>query len=476
MKHLNFKKLICSILAFALAFTLASCTQEKPPEETSTASVTHFIVNLDNNISVLVDANGNEIMRSEYMNSPNGYYSNSAEVPFVVVWNSDVVTDENGRETEISLSALYSIDGTLLQDFQECSYTAAFGDFIIRTNYYMADSVEQEELFSDLINAYTGEVLYHNIDQVSVQEENFIVLYNTEMKIAAIVDSSGAAIDGLSLASSYYSIDKYGDYFLGYTSRVDNETGYPIYEIFILNEQLEPISSAYYSIISCAPYFLAERDDNMVDVIDPATGKVIFQEQFLLYYGDDYYIYRVYLENYESLFVLHNSNGTRLTSSTSYFAALPAEEDKPLRFYFVSSNNADVICIDKNGEVLAQQHFSNDTYYVEVCGNLLSVSVLPENEYVQQTCFLVDADLNVIDLDGRVYTSIYALSHNDNRFHAYYTTEQGFSAYDILDANGNVLLEISDIQYSVEGYLVVTQGAYAGVVDVDGNWLFRTEY
>ena len=467
MKHSLLKKFTCTFLAFVLAFALAGCAQEKPPEETPEADAPFFIVwpgpGWGIFTGILVDAQGNEVMQAAHM----GYtsFENSHHTPqgarFVVLTQDDYST-----------SALYAPDGTLLFDFANYSYTTAFGDFVLR---HAGNS-------TDLLNAYTGEVLYENISTISVIDETCVAIYGEEYTIIAVVGFEGNVLEGFPTGFSFIELYKKDGLFIAFSSEGDAES------CIIMNEQFEIISPMHsgHFLYTSNQYILMETGGvtYVIDteageqVIKTSTGEVVFEGTGLTYYDGDVYIRSVGLwENRVNY--LHSIDGTLLASTTDYFLTLPATETSSARHYYLVDGTNIIRCINSNGEVLAEREFSEEVGYASrlLQGNILVISAVnAESGYHQD--LLVDENLQPFGTQDIAFNSVIDCYGNEGYYIGWCTEENGGSlpvSY-LLDSNGGIAVgSIDHFCYSVEGYMIVWEEGFAGVMDLEGNWLYQTE-
>jgi len=189
--------------------------------------------------------------------------------------------------------------------------------------------------------------------------------------------------------SEYSFIERYGDYYIAMS-----ESGQ-----FLLDMQLECITSTpspNVIIFSSGTYFLISEHSPpyMVDVIDATTGEIIFRQKHLIYYDDDYYMYRFYFSEHNSLYYLCNTlSGLELAFCSTGFSILLTDESYSHRFYYVDDETRDVICIDIDGNILARQHFSDTTYGVTVRGTHIIVISFNNTTNTSET---LEVDANLI--------------------------------------------------------------------------------
>ena len=477
-------RIFAMLCVIALAFSLTACTPNTPPPE---EEVFYFILPLENEY-MLVDTNGNEIMRASWLEYLPRYSAENIE--YIVA--GDTSTFYN--VVIVQPTALYSINGTLLFEAVECKYLYAFGNFVIRTNipeevFTAGEEYDAEEMFSELINVETGEVLYSDILSASVIDENLVALFNVDYTLHSLVDLEGNHISNVISDKPIYSISKHEDYYIvstheyGYTYIILDAEFNPIGEEVRLGEfhRIGQVSAGF-------PYMgIRDYGGALTSVIDITTGEEVFTAPAMIgYYGNFYTAFaeEIYYDMNATLF---NIDGTELaTFPISTFIYIPAEGDAPARFYYADIKTGDIVCMSETGEILLQKHLADDVYIISLSGNgLLEItnSIQNENGFINKRALLVDLNLDdIVDnrheyihfANSQMFNGIIAASYSliDDNY------EYEMFVVAIYTADGEFIMEnLLDVYMCRNGFVAVRHiDGYVGIMDTQGNWLCKFNY
>ena len=428
---------------------------------------------------VLVDTNGNEIMRAENLSFP--FLDKIGKKSFVA-------SSRKGEYNEVMqkddwVRSLYSLDGALLLDsMTNRVFISAFGDYVVISNYVTesSDTMDGEEPFSNLINAYTGEILFEDIHQIFQLDENRFVLININMCVVYVTDIEGNILHTFPEERCYRGIEKYGNSYAVQKNNSPEESIFDADWIF-LNERFEPLElegSPYQSLFitddyTDFPYLMAnphsDSDSDMRYVIDTLKGEVVYSAQGLREYYENCYIINTVKSN-----SFYTKDGTLFADLKHDYRSLPATESRGRLFYYRHPENRDIVCMDETGTVLAQKHLMDDLPSIQRCGDFIKV------EHESLGAFLVDENLNVRNPGGKTYKSFNHAKHYGNFYTALYKDENGETIFDILSADGIILAEGVAPFYSNnwdhrQGYVGVNTAEYSGIVDSNGNWVYRID-
>lgn len=490
MNKRTFKILFSMMMSVALLLSLASCSSANrntggKDGTPAKASPFYYIIPAGE-ADIVVDQNGNEIMRGKDLSllSPNGYNS----TPNYIISTRYVSTgeDEYGYPVGVSYSTLYSIDGTLLLDEEKTSYRQAFGKYVISTNMsYMDTYSETDTSFSNLIDPTTGAILYENVGYVTFLGENYIALNGTNGAIVDVVDSSGQHIEAFPVDLGYNGIEKYGDYYIAsYITTADGSDDYSsmTWHYVLLDDTFSPISKQYNFIShnNNAYFFCSDEYDGTVSVLDATTGSIVFEADDLYYYDNELYVTRTY-EN-TTTYMLYTADDTLLLTTENSFSMRYNEDGLLSHIYYIDPETNNAVCVDRTGTETAR----NTTLVAEsvtiVTENLVLIeTVVPAEETslfgFYQYC-LFDNSLHPVGNSPYTYDGyIYQPTDTANYFVASRRNTQGAYAtlYDVLDLKGNLKLEnIKMIHESTDDRLVVEWGFAVGLIDVNGNWVYKT--
>ena len=530
MKHFPFKKFTCTFLAFALAFALAGCMKENLPEEEKNLGPV-FIVSVfyPEYMSILVDANGNELSRGEamppwaYSEDMGGYsvlqyFSLSSTLPsgeqkvtlytidgtFVASFQyEDEILSADGISPIFNIqpsgesvltyyavtctmpsgeqqTSLYSTSGDMVIDFQPRNYNNAFGNFVLR-------EIPSSYCY-DLVNPHTGQVVQEGIYPAQWLNENCLVLFrsvNDDTVTNFFVDFEGnILLEGVPTLP-FRSINRCGNYYM--VSNFSEQSG--LFEEIILDENFKPIFSPppdvrYISYSGISSYFfvvrLIEEGHGILatDVVDVSTGEIVLQQDNLLTYNDEVYTYIDTMKPFTPPITLcRTSDGTVLAVSDSLILTLEREGGNPTRYYYMNEEAETITCIDINGTVLAEAYFPNLSRFHWYSSSPY-FSIVWANDDETLWCFVVDENLNVISPEGILYTPMayYAEEERYCGMQLNSARDDGMGIWNVLDTDGNILFELVCESLSCyNGYLYVHTDVYTGIMDYDGNWIYQIE-
>ena len=469
-------RIFAMLCVTVLAFSLTACTPNAPqPEE----EVAYFILPLENEY-ILVDTNGNEIMRAGWLEYLPRYSENPE---YIVAGDTSTFYDA----VIVQPTALYSINGTLLFDAVECKYLYVFGNFVIRTNipeevFTAGEEYDAEKMFSELINVETGEVLYSDILYASVIDENLVALYNIDYTLHSLVDLEGNHISNVISNEPIYSISKLEDYYIvsiheyGYTCVILNE------EFNLAGEELKLGEFHRIGQVSAGfPYMgIYDYGGALTSIIDIATGEEVFATCAMIdYYGNFYTTFAetIYYDTNATLFSI---DGTELaTFPISTFIYIPAEGDTSARFYYADIKTGDIVCMSETGEILMQKHLADNVYTIRLLKNgLFEISSL-ENIFSLQIVILVNSNLDSVITSGREYISFNNYMYSDLIIGSYIIEKEAlyptFCVFALFTADGEFIADdLLDVLGYDDGFIAVQHiDGYFGIIDTEGNWLCR---
>jgi hypothetical protein len=469
------KLALALVLAISMLLSLASCTPEAPPPEPE-KPISYFILQLENE-DVLVDENGAEIMRAEFIDYiPEATWLNDVTMSYVAV--SRWVSCECIEEDDIITTALYSTDGTMLQDFKEVTYAPAFGEYIICASddfiFYAIEymDVEGEGAFSNIINVNTGEVLFENILKVVELDENTFVLYGFNSGAIYVVDVEGNILHTFPEGSNYQYFEKYGEYYVVVAAE-PVEFNFD-YDYYILNAQFEPvqINDTAHSYLwpsfnsnTSYPYLLAPHTDDftMCDVIDITTLEVVHS-----LYGVDAYYENTYIALDEDTRVvgIYLKDGTLLATIKNLYGTFPPQGEEGRTFCFIDNETGDVVHMRDDGTEIARRHFEGN-FLVSCEGNIIKIDYLAPNGVI-----LYDKELN--EIESKPYVAVESYSLMNDIIIAAYLDEDNSLTSDLLDVDGTVLLENVSVSWARDyTRLVAEQDGCIGIIDGTGTWLCK---
>ncbi len=147
--------------------------------------------------------------------------------------------------------------------------------------------------------------------------------------------------------------------------------------------------------------------------------------------------------------------------------------------------------LDLDGNVLvseqvlppdASDEWSDYYVWLEMAENFIQVRCSfykydPEYDF-RETAYFYDMSGQPLELE-RQYNYIYNIYDSftnllSDYYGGYYENEQGQSMVDLLDKNAGLLVGgLNEIHHSAEGLFVVVRGFERGLMDAQGNWIFK---
>ena len=491
MKYSFFKKMSCLLLSFALALSLAACgnggnggSSGGTPAPNTANTNTFFQISAGGD-DIIIDSAGNEVMRGDnlriiYNSNPYG-----EAAPWFIVAERYEVTgyDEYDWPVYTVYSALYDMQGVLLQSYGEGNFYSGFGDYVQYENYN-GWAYRESTYISYLLNPYTGEEAHAGIYYFSLQD-TCIVMYATDGSVAYITDFDGVVLDDYPAYIQYDFISQHEGYFI---AGLYDE--YRNYRHVLLDSTFNAISGMYYSnIFYCAPgYFICRNRDGFTDVLDPVLQEVVFSGSNISYYDGELYIF----ESGGIHFLCRVADNAELARTANGFQYLFAEDGSPPEIFFFQGSDSIYVhepqetirIINRSGDIIAEANFPTLSEYgtsSQAGSNLIIITEEPaENGYYNYACYIINGQLQIISPTDRSYHYIYLAEQAAGEY--YIATRSnpigapGYDyLYDILDADGNIVLENFQYAYFLIGgeFLYVEWGFSKGIIDVNGNWLYQ---
>ena len=150
--------------------------------------------------------------------------------------------------------------------------------------------------------------------------------------------------------------------------------------------------------------------------------------------------------------------------------------------YFIGTNNVQegqmsVTLMDRTGQVLYQKTAEN--IWLSQCGKDRFVVSGYHNDGTNTvySCSLIDQTGREVIPIGK-YDSIYTVYSDDGAILPYvfgaFLSSQNNMLINLLDLDGNIIISNLRQYYNYTGgYLVASKGFYVGLMDMQGNWLYK---
>ncbi len=491
MKKYTFKPLLSAVLAATLLLSLSACgsgangNQGGKDGTPAKGTPWHYLISAGD-VDIVVDQDGNEVMRGSNLHflSGNGYSS----APVYIVSNRYVSTgvDEYGYPVGATYATLYDMNGTLVAEEQQQTYRPAFGKYVISLNIdYMDVYMGGGDTFSNLIDPLTGTVLYEDISYIDFLDDEYIALYGLNGSVADVVDRNGQHAENFPTDFGYSQIVKYGAYYIAsYITSIGAADDYSsmVWNYVLLDENFSTISKVYtYIGHSASTYYLCSTEGNsMVSVIDAATGGAVFETEDLYYYDSDIYITKTY--EMDAVYILYTADDTPLLTFDSSFSPQYDDDGVLAHIYYVDPETSNAVCVDRAGNETARNtEFVANSITLITDDRILIDTKVPSSDdafFSNYNYYLFNSALRPVGnnpniYDGYMYhptvTANYLIASRRNTQGAYATL------YDIVDLNGNLKLQnIKLISDSTDDRLVVEWGFSVGLIDLNGNWVYKT--
>ncbi len=496
MRHFRFCQTgITFVLILLLSGCQTSATLPVTAPSTTDVSVTVPKTALDESLwqyqillpgsrsSVYLDSQGNilqdaysDLLWDQHTNEQIGYVYSRIE--------GTGAYDEWGTPITRVLSQLRDRNGSILQDWAECCYREAFGNFLIRDNTKMNDMFMQSETAVDyhtaLWNYKTGEEHFEGAAYSLPLENGHFLLTDMYFSPLAIVDVQGTVINEVPYPQKYFSASTKNGHII--VANEDNSA------CFLLDENFREICS--YEVIGTdhtalyGEYFLFLNRDRERGVLD-RNGKVLYTTPMykseIQYFDGELVILqtdRWHSEN-PHYYRLETVDGVLLTESYDWIGLSIANvsgQQRPPSPHFLVLDDKTLRLVDRRGQTVASftasSHISDVTPLTDSGPYVFCV----EDETGSYDCGLLDSRLNLL-LPPNHYRWISTGSNWDTGermdfpiLEALYY-ENDASRYDILDLNGKPLVTgLSSVAFG-PNRLAVTRGFSFGLMDWEGNWL-----
>ena len=374
--------------------------------------------------------------------------------------------------------AIYDLEGNLVKELGENGIMTVCGDLVLHYNKQLVDR-HTGVLYYDDVNTLrvVGPYYAMNIkdySQVRILDRDLNLVYETD--------------------GGFVGTEKQ----LYISAEIQNEDGTRVCGLQQLDgTEIVPYAYDYFSfsVVNDAPYVVASKN-SIECVISLADGTVVYQENsenpeydYIQYFLNDCMIIQkrevvATAENgdwpiYSYFSQLYKYDGTPI--GEKYRSLYPcteanrialAENSQAELLFNATKTNGEEVIINQAGEVLYK---IPDNGWISVVRN----DRIIESFYDVNTAALYDADGNL--LTEKPYTYIYTMYLEDasgeyidsKMINASYALA-GTTIYDVLDLDGNILIErAKNVQALSEDRFWVEKGFYQGLMDREGNWIYK---
>ncbi len=360
--------------------------------------------------------------------------------------------DENGWVTESeTYSTLYDLEGTLLQEERMAEYNAIFGDYLVS---WTPDGHGKLFRFSN------GETVLENVSY-AVRMGNYVSVYDEESDPLVWINADGSFLEARAI-SCYMSGNP--DYYVSYSLGEDYSYG-------LLDRNMEEVLPQIYQRLQVVGDYILTWDGTVSKALRLSDQSEAFSIDgwVLSYYDGEVGI--IQSEDYGNCWLIDGRGESLCAEAYDYINGgtdfYPAEA-------FTAGNAEEGVLLSRDGAVLARKPGG---YFGELGHGIYVLDWSTMNPDYTPHCSVLDKNGTTVIPDGRYswVSSCYDRSGVNKLLTGTYHTSQGGYLTDLLDTDGSVLLSgLNSVDQVNREYLVVKKGFSAGIIDLSGNWLYRT--
>lgn len=478
-KHLSF---LFAITIFLSLFTSCNLFQNNGTIQPTPAQC--YVVPTSST-SILIDKDGNEIMQGEDLELLTPSFQEEIGSAALTAWDlpsyvaARRFTPSSETEFEATLSdvssALYSVDGALLVDWQPYIYQPAFGKFLLRQTgqrYSTLYFERYDTTSSALFDPTTGEIVLEDVHTVIPLGNTHVALLKKDGTVHGIMDMDGNKVAGFPFTDAYTNIEKCGDYYLS--------TNSVTYQNCLLDNQFQPIDLPYDDIYYFSTgYFCARSNSYSVyEILESDSLDVIAVADDFSYFDGAFYISTNWNDDTPFSNTLYTIDGVEVLTHEGGIRPIDLDGDGIADRFYYSVVQDEIIAIDQEGNIVAQKTYPYAWLPMQLRGDILRISggrpFAQDHEYF----YLVDDDLNLLAPVefGYEYYYYFPTKTANYLIAEHLTFEIDYSDfYVLLDTNGTVLCEQIDHIYSADDdRLVIEKDGYVGLIDPTGTWIYKT--
>lgn len=363
--------------------------------------------------------------------------------------------DTDGWITDANVfTTLYDLNGEIIRAEISGGYELVFGDFLIIGDYQNS----RLERFS------TGEVLKTGFSY-GVPSEKYVALHDSEGNELVRIDRDGNFFEpGEELY--IYSLSN-TDYYVSY----DNEQNL----WGLLDADLNEVIPMLYENVSVTGDYALVQDQGSTRVLKlPECAEVLSTDERVTYFDGEVGIKCDW--NYQ-FYWLTDVRGERI-SPYDYTVIYVSDVDMPNRAFTARTNDGAAVLLGRDGHEMLRRG-NSEIYQIGNDAFVLSwYTETPEKDGGSRYTYystVVDSQANTLIPQGRyswVYRTIFP---GGTEILEGVKTGANNSVIDLLNPDFSVRISGLKSICSVSGnYLGVIQGFSMGVMDMDGNWIYKT--
>ena len=396
--------------------------------------------------------------------------------------------DENGITLVVDRAALFDLDGNLIYDWGDYSYSAGFGDFIIRREnepmpYY---DFWGEGGKSELLNFKTNQSYLADVNMVYRLSDDEALLLDNNFSPLGVVDSAGTKRSGFPVDGQYVYARDWNGYILA-RNRVYDDYGLspdtpereqtflltPDFEQILAYDQLNESMSGEILEYTEGMGTAAERSGLVAidgrELYRVAPGETIFwfNDNFIITRYDDYRS----SARHGGYKIIGLSSGETLFDNAEAVSYSWNDDVEPLESLLVYSSGFLCLVNCERGEI-GRKEVDEVSHIEPLTDGLFCV-------YTQSTNLIIDEDLAEA-IPGGIYNYVYRASRRAADTYDYYDAficgryNDQYRFVDLLDLDGRVLVEgLNDIYDAGPDRIAVRKGFDVGLMDWHGNWIVK---
>lgn len=381
-----------------------------------------------------------------------------------------------GAADATTFSALYDLEGNLIADWQPVTYIGGFG------NYVEAIHMNDGEYFASLYNIQTRQSNYR-FSYLTPLSGQKTALYSSDNGLLGILDAEGNEIWGFPADAHYTWVSTAGNMVLLQRENPDCT--------LVLDEDLNVIwesdSSGFVEIYGeYASRYLNNGETSQIFTLSGGEPvHTLNPGEYLYYFDGDVMLYSK--SDTDFSYHMANAQGEPLWEDCTFIQPACPDGEYSAEYFLACKDNM-LMLLDAQGKIVQQRPCSPSTLYATYLDNMFSVQAeeeisTEEGSFYEASCELLDMELNPLQPYGKYETIFTTYMPGGAATAPYYSALQQRNGhysynhilYDLLDADGNVLLEnIRVMQECGNDRFVVFWGFDCGLIDESGTWLYRT--
>ena len=390
--------------------------------------------------------------------------------------------DENNSTLIIYTAALFDLDGNLIYDWGDCSYSAGFGDFVIRRENVPRPSYDflGRSDKNELLNFKTNQLYLEDVNMVYRLSDDKALLMDAGLRPLGVVNSAGTKLSGFPVDESYAFVRNWNGYIMARNRAYLADAPAspqsflltPDFEQLLVYSQLDESRSR--EILEYKEGEGTADERNGLVTID---GRELYRaapDETIYWFNDNFIITRYDDRGYANptgYKIISVSSGEILFDNAEVVPYSWYEDTKPFENLLVYSSGFLWLINKEKGEI-GQKEIEEVSYIDPLAGEFFHV-------HTQSTNMILDRDLSEV-IPGGKYDYMYRASRSTTNAYDYYDvficgsyTDQ-YRFADLLDLDGRVLVEgLNDIYEAGPDRISVRKGFDVGLMDWQGNWIAK---